>query len=103
MFIAMIKQLKKDGFDTTKHHTPISDEDFHKLHTSGVLSNESPQSLLRKVWFNISFYFGRRGSEGQRRLTKDSFTIGKDDAGREFVEMSMNAKEKNHPGSTSDG
>ena len=103
MFIGLIKTMKKEGRDTTKHHCPISEKDLRQLHESKTLSNETPAGLLRKVWFNTTLYFGRRGSEGQRRLRRESFRIGTDDAGLEFIEMNINEKEKNHPGSIADG
>ena len=103
MFVGLIKRMKRDGNDKTRHHEPISDIDLQKLESTGVLSINNPTALLHKVWFDVSFYFGRRGREGQRRLTPSSFSVGKDDEGREYVELNINEKEKNHPGAVQDG
>ena len=35
---------------------PITSEDFEKMYTSNTLSDRNPDTLLWKVWFDISFY-----------------------------------------------
>ena len=90
------------GMDKTHHHQPISQKDLQKLEQSEALSVNTPAGLLRRVWFNVTLYFGRRGCEGQRMLCKDSFKVKFDDDGREFVEICINEKQKNHPGRVND-
>jgi len=46
-----------------------------KIKTSKFMSPENPKGLLRKVWFFIALYWCRRVWEGQRRLTRNSFTF----------------------------
>ena len=63
----IVKSQKREGGDKTKHHVAISEGDLEKMYTSGVLSNDTPTSLVRKVWFEIMLHFCRRGREGLRR------------------------------------
>ncbi|CAH3047028.1 unnamed protein product [Porites lobata] len=93
---AKLKQLKAQGFAKVQHHPSISPEDIQKCYETKVFSDETPISLLRVNWFNISFHFCRRGRENLRSLTPDSFVIKKDANGGEYVEMSISEKTKNH-------
>ncbi|XP_070560155.1 uncharacterized protein [Ptychodera flava] len=97
IFVALCKQLKADGLDSTKHKTPISTYDLRKLASSGVLSSSDPLALSRKVWFDLTFHFGRRGREGFRKLTKSSYRVRESYDGTKFVEFTYSEKTKNHP------
>ena len=57
-----------------------------------------PERLLEFVWFSICFYFGRRGREGWRELTKQSFGIKKDDSGARYVTEMQTERTKNYQG-----
>ncbi len=65
------------------HKSSIAAGDMTKLreYFSGGLGANSdwadPEQLLEFAWFSICFYFGRRGREGWRELTKQSFSIKK--------------------------
>ncbi|XP_034045003.1 activating transcription factor 7-interacting protein 1 isoform X2 [Thalassophryne amazonica] len=98
MFSAMLKRLKREGLDTTKHHDPISESDFHKLQVSDVFSTDNPKGLQRKVWFDITLSFARRGRENLRELKSDVFNFKVDGSGRSYVEMRCNEATKNHQG-----
>ena len=65
-FSAQCVQLKKKGLAKVDHKPPISQEDLKKMYASGVLSNHSPKSLQRKVFFEIMYYLCRRGQENIR-------------------------------------
>ena len=71
----LIKELRRDGLDTTKNKTAIEAEDVELMYSSGVLSNKTPQSLQYKVFFELSLNFGRRWKEGLRELEKSSFVV----------------------------
>ena len=77
-----------------KHHPSISPEDIQKCYETKVFSDETPISLLRVNWFNISLHFCRSGRENLRSLTRDSFVIKKDANDGEYVEMSVSEKRK---------
>ena len=99
---AKLKQLKAQGFAKVQHHPSISPEDIQKCYETNVFSEETPISLLRVNWFNISPRFCRRGRENLRSLTPDSFVFKKDANGGEYVEMPISEKTKNHQGGLGD-
>ncbi|XP_064597047.1 uncharacterized protein LOC135463632 isoform X1 [Liolophura sinensis] len=87
----IIKEKCRDGKDITVHHKPISETDLRRLYSSGTLSNSSPKSLVRKVWFEISLHFGR---DGLRDLSASSFDFKFDDAGVEYAEILYSKRNK---------
>lgn len=95
---AKIKSLKMEGKEKVKHKSALEQEDLLRLQSSGVLAPLSPLGLLRNVWFHTTLYWCRRGREGQRCLTKNSFVFLQDAAGDEFATMVHNESSKNHPG-----
>ena len=98
MFKSVLRKLKKDGLDKTQHRSAMSESDLHKLRSSGLLSNDNPQSLLRKVWFDFMLTFARRGRENLRELKASAFAFKQDDTGSEYVELTYNEATKNHTG-----
>ena len=55
-----------------------------------------PVRLQEYVWFSICLvYFGRRGREGCREMTKDMFELRSDGSGREYVTCVLTEKTKN--------
>ena len=54
-------------------------------------SSPDPKSLQQVVWFNIMFHLIRRGRENLRLLTKESFAVQIDAAGKSlFIKLLMN-------------
>lgn len=98
VFTGMIVKMKRDGLDKTKHHGAISDSDLNKLRESNVLNTISPKGLQRKVWFDLSLGFARRGQENIQELKKTSYDIKVDSSGKKYIEMTYNEATKNHPG-----
>ncbi|CAB3978967.1 structural maintenance of chromosomes 3-like [Paramuricea clavata] len=72
---AKIVSLKKQGKENVVHKSVLEAEDLTKLKNSDVLNVSTPLGLLRNVWFHVSLFWCRRGREGQRKLTKDSFVF----------------------------
>ncbi|KAJ4933033.1 hypothetical protein JOQ06_029871 [Pogonophryne albipinna] len=66
----------------------------------GTVSKPELNSLLRQfygsVWFYTQLHFGRRGKEGLRKLTPQSFVVKRDSAGTKYVTMAFNEETKNH-------
>jgi hypothetical protein len=91
-----LKQIKMEGKDKTVHKKAINENDLKKMYSSGVLSDANPVALQRKVFFELSLHFGRRGRENWRSLTKDSFIICTDPAGRRYVSLAYQEFDKNH-------
>ena len=102
MLDSKIKQLKKDGHQSTTHKLAIELEDLEKLKNCEIFSLTQPLSLLRNVWFHISLYWCRRGFEGQRSLKKSSFVSDKDASGGHFITMAHDEATRNHKGGVSD-
>ena len=67
--------LKKRGLVKTEHKPPIADEDIKRLYESGVFNTDNPTALQNKVFFEIMFFFCRRGRQNLRELKRDDFAI----------------------------
>ena len=102
MLDAQLINLGRNGKENVTHKPAIEEGHLKQLKTSGVFSLSSPLSLLRNVWFHIVLFFCRRGREGQRALTTNSFKFATDAAGRKFVTMAHDEAWKNHPGGVHD-
>ena len=102
MLDANIKQLKQLGKENVQHKPPLEKEDLAKLKTSDVFNPINPLSLLRSVWFHVVLYWCRRGREGQRNLTVNSFAFEVDSSGRRYVRITNDESSKNHPGGLGD-
>ena len=99
---SQIKLNKRENKENTKHKPAIPEADLQKLETSTAIRGDNPWGLLRNVWFHINLYWCRRGREGQRELTKQSFEFLVDESGREYVLMTHDEATKNHPGGIDD-
>ena len=55
------------------------------------------------VFFGLMYYTGRRGKEGLRNLSKDSFTIKRNANGKEYIEINFNKKTKRNQGDSLSG
>jgi hypothetical protein len=89
-------EIKRQGRDKTTHKKAINEHDLEKMYTSGVLGDENPVALQRKVFFELSLHFGRRGRENWRNMAKDSFTVATDSTGKRYVTLAFNEFDKNH-------
>ena len=78
-WINVAKLLKKCGKGVVEHYKEIEPEDLQKNYES--IDINTPVGLQEKVWFDILFYFSRRGSENQRAMTTSTFKINTDVTG----------------------
>jgi len=99
---SQIKLNKRKNRENVKHKPSIPEADLQKLKSSSAMRGDNLWGLLRYVWFDIDLYWCRRGREGQRELTKQSFQFLKDDTEREYVSMTHDETTKNHPGGIDD-
>ena len=102
VFIGLLKDLKARGMDQTTHKAAISAADMQKMYSSGVLSDDNPKSLQRKVFIELMLHFGRRGREGLRTMRRDSVVIKTDGSGTKYATMAYNELTKNHQSVTKD-
>lgn len=93
-----IRINRENGQDVTVHKSAIAEGDIEKMYSSLALSNDNPQSLQHKVFFEISLHFGRRGREGLYQLQKESFCFKTDDRGCEYVTIVHNECSKKNKG-----
>ncbi|KAJ1159373.1 hypothetical protein NDU88_012040 [Pleurodeles waltl] len=94
VFLATLKKLKKEGKDATDSHPAISPVDMQKLKKSKVLNTNTPDGLIRTVWFNIQIHFARRGRKGQRELPANAFKILTDPQGFKYATLAFDEKTK---------
>ena len=96
MLFAVIKDLKREGLDQSKHYPAIQENDLAKIKDNKAFDITDPKQLQEKFFFDIQYNFGRRGMENLRNFKKTTFIFKRDDTNREFIEMSFNEMTKNH-------
>ena len=89
------------------HKNPITSEQMQELFASGQLGDantKDPSQLLRTAWFYLTLYFGKRGRENQRKLTKEMLVLQSTPKGRRYYEFRRDAlmSTKNHQGGLND-
>ncbi|KAL1006193.1 hypothetical protein UPYG_G00069070 [Umbra pygmaea] len=87
VFIGVLKKIRREGRETTSHPKVIKSQDLDILINSVALSPYTPKGLANKVWFDIQLHFGRRGKEGNRQLTPQSFVITRNENGIKYAKM----------------
>ena len=98
VLIGLFKKMTTEGVIRPQPHYPIDPGDLEKLFKTGVMGKDNPRALLNLVWFLVCLHFGKRGGEGWRLMTKETFYVGRDDKGRKFIAYSTSEKQKNHQG-----
>ena len=94
VFLGVVKTLRRQGQDKSQHHGSIDPDDLATIKAS--LDPSTPGGLVMKVWFDVQLHFGRRGKEGNRQLTPQSFVVLTDENGQKYVTMTFNEETKNH-------
>ena len=103
---AICKQMMQEGkVQPTIHKNPITSEQLQQLYETGQLGEWDtldPSLLLRTAWFYITFYFGKRGCENQRKLTSDMLVLRSTPQERRYYEFRSPFACKNHQGVLTD-
>ena len=85
---AFVKTLRKDGdIAGVVHKNTLTREVVEKLFETGQLGpadSKYPTQLQNTVWFYISLYFGKRGRENQRNMTKQMIVLRTTPNGRQY-------------------
>ncbi|KAJ8002393.1 hypothetical protein DPEC_G00179670 [Dallia pectoralis] len=98
VFIGVLKKIRREGREKTTHPKVIKAQDLEILINSVVLSPYTPKGLVNKVWFDIQLHFGRRGKEGNRQLTPQSFVIKHDENGTKYAKLISKEDGKSYDG-----
>ena len=98
--------MMQDGkVGPTIHKNPITSKQLQQLYETGQLGEWDTlelSQLLRTAWFYITFYFGKRGRENQRKLTSDMLVLWSTPQGRHYYEFRSHFASKNHQGGLTD-
>lgn len=79
VFRAQSVELVRLGKGSVDHVNDMSVEDIKKLYFSDVLNINTPEGLLRKVFFDLMYLSGSKRSRGTlREQTKQTFAIAED-------------------------
>ena len=97
VYEAQCVALKKRGLAKTEQKPPIADEDIKRLYESGVFNTDSPTTLQNKVFFEIMFFFCRRGRQNLRELKRDDFAIKTNPQGRTTMSCQKSGRTHEKP------
>ena len=82
------RRLREEGKGKRQNKArSLSKEEEEVLWVARKLGNNSPESLVNKIWWILTQYFGLRGYQEHHSMKVDDFAIRKDDDGQEYVEF----------------
>ena len=96
MFKAVMVKLVKEGKGTVKHKEVILPEDLQTHYGHVNFSNETPEALHNRVFFEYLYYFCNRGRENLRDVQKEDFELKVDGQGRRYITLKFQRQTKNH-------
>ncbi|CAH1265090.1 Hypp3112 [Branchiostoma lanceolatum] len=94
LYMGVLKQLKRDGMDTTKAYPPILACDISRMFQTKTLSVDDPVSLQRLVYFYLVFFLCRRGDNLRNFKTSDF--VANTDEGRKYYTLRNNEHPTSH-------
>ena len=105
-----VNMMKEGKIGPTIHKNPITNEQMQQLFNTGQLGEaetKNPSQLLRTAWFYVTFYFGKRGRENQRKLSKQMLVLCETPGNRKYYELRRDLPgamlaTKNHQGGLDD-
>ena len=98
MYEAMCKHYVQNAKPKPKHHQAIEKGDLNKIAQYTNLYKTCPEILLHCLWFLLCYNFARSGGEGWRQLTRQSFQVGIDYQGKQYLNTSHTERNKNWQG-----
>ena len=75
---AICKQMQEENVAPTIHKNLITSEQLQQPYETGQLGvwdTLDPSQLFRTACFYITFYFGKKGHENQRKVTSDILVL----------------------------
>ena len=101
MLDAICKTYVQKANVKPKHHPSIENGDLRRISQYINSYKSSPETLLHCFWFLLCYNFARRGGEGWRELSKESFGVAKDDQGKQYLFLKHTEKKNWQGGSSS--
>ena len=108
---AFAKSIRREGkVGGVVHKNPITKEQIEMLFERqqlGPADAKCTSQLLRTSWFYITIYFGKRGRENQRQMTKTILALRRTPLGKLYYELQRQIPgavlaTKNHQGGLND-
>ena len=82
----MLRKQKMDGLHTTKRKPVLTKKDLQQIMDYFAKDFDcNPVTLQQKVYFDLTFFMGRRGNEGNTALRKDSLEVNQAEDGRKIL------------------
>ena len=83
VFLAVCKDLKRQGFGGVDHTPPIDEADLKKMYQ--IFDLQNPKGLQWRVFCDIMIYFGRRGRENLITFKNSDFSCTTDGDGHKYI------------------
>lgn len=99
MFTGVAKKAKEEGRGEVDSRPPIEEQDMKKISAyfeKNLSGPPNPEKLLEMAIFCIIYYMCRRGRQNLRAMTKDTFQIAQDSAGKKYIYQAIKEADKNH-------
>ena len=102
IFEEKAKLFTKENNAKPRHKSSIQSgnmQKFNRYNMEGQNKDsvwKDAEKLVEFIWFSLCFHFARRGREGWRELTRQSFEIKTDDTGARYVTKKLTEQTKNY-------
>ena len=99
MFKGVSKIARQNGKATTKSYPVIEQEDLERIATyflHDTMNEPNPRKVQKCVLFYIIYFFCRRGRENLYDMNINTFKIGTDPDGTQYIYQDIDELDKNH-------
>ena len=99
IFKGVAKVSRQTGKGSTRSYPIIEDQDMQRIANfflHDVLNKPDPVKVLKCVIFYVIYYFCRRGQENLYLMNIDTFEVGTDPDGKQYVFQAVDELDKNH-------
>ena len=98
----MLRKARAEGKGAVAQHPALKGGDLKKFYSHEFVFNVNvPHGLLKKVVFEIMFYFCRRGQENLHNLRVQDFEVVNSN-GQKYVKKVRSELTKSHQGTTNE-
>ena len=99
IFKGVAKIARQTGRGSTKSYPVIEPEDLERIATyflHDITNKPNPRKLQKCVLFYTIYFFVRRGRENLYDMNLQTFEVGTDPDGRQFIFQAIDELDKNH-------